>query len=99
MNAKIILLIVGLLVGGAVGWLTAPAPALNVDIGGVSVEVQGGEGEGGTVTATGEDGGGVQLQVGNPSPLNDRNARTGIFALIGALVGFAVGLVADRRRI
>ncbi len=99
MNAKIILLIVGLLVGGAVGWLTAPAPALNVDIGGVSVEVEGGNGEGGTVTATGPDGGGVAVQMGNPSPLNDRGTRTGLFALIGAVVGFAVGFVADRRRI
>lgn len=99
MNAKVILLIVGLLIGGAAGWLTAPAPALNVDIGGVNVEVQGGNGEGGTVTATGPEGGGIEVQVGSPSPLNDRNARTAIFALVGAVIGLAVGFVADRRRI
>ncbi len=97
MNAKTILLIVGLLIGGAAGWLTAPAPALNVDIGGVNVEVQGGDGEGGTVTATGPDGGGVEVQVGNPSPFNDRNTRTAIFALVGAVAGLAVGFVVDRR--
>jgi hypothetical protein len=97
MNAKTILLIVGLLIGGAAGWLTAPAPALNVDIGGVNVEVQGGDGEGGTVTATGQDGEGIEVQVGNPSPLNDRNARTAIFALVGAVIGLGVGFVVDRR--
>lgn len=97
MNSKIILLIVGLLIGGAAGWLTAPAPALNVDIGGLNVEVQGGNGEGGTVTATGPEGGGVEVEVGSPSPFNDRNTRTAIFALIGAVIGLGAGFVIDRR--
>jgi hypothetical protein len=40
----------------------------------------------------------VQLQIGEASPLDDRNTRTGIFALVGAIVGFAAGFVLDRRK-
>jgi len=98
MNAKVILLIVGLLIGGAVGWLTAPAPALNVDIGPVSVEVQEGTGEGGSVTATGEDGQ-IKVQVGQRSWLDDRAMRAIVFAIVGAIIGFGAGLVADRRKV
>jgi F0F1-type ATP synthase assembly protein I len=98
MNAKVILLIVGLLIGGAAGWLTAPAPALNVDIGPVSVEVQEGTGEGGSVTATGEDGQ-IKVQVGQRSWLDDRTARAAVFAIVGAIIGFGAGLVTDRRKV
>ena len=98
MNAKVILLIVGLLIGGAAGWLTAPAPALNVDIGPVSVEVQEGTGEGGSVTATGEDGQ-IKVQVGQRSWLDDRAMRAIVFAIVGAIIGFGAGLVTDRRKV
>jgi hypothetical protein len=98
MNAKVILLNVGVLIGGAAGWLTAPAPATQLQLGPLSVEVQEGSGDGGTVTATGEDGQ-IQVQVGNPSLLDDRNTRAGIFAIVGAIIGFGAGLIADRRRV
>ena len=97
MNLKTLLLIVGLIAGGVVGWMTAPTP-VDVQIGPVSVEVQGGQG-GGTLTATGGQGGGVQVQVGQAGPLDDSNSRTAIFALIGAVAGFAIGFVADRRKV
>ncbi len=97
MNTKVILILVGLLIGGAGGWLTAPQPT-QIQVGPVSVEVQGGNGEGGSVTAT--DGNGeVQLQVGNPSPFNDPMLRTVIFGLIGTLAGLAIGVVVDRRKV
>ena len=97
MNLKVVLLIVGLVAGGAVGWMTAPTP-VDVQIGPVSVEVQGGEG-GGTLTATGGQGGGVQVQVGQPGLLDDRTSRPAIFALIGAIAGFAIGFAVDRRQV
>ena len=97
MNAKVILLLVGLLIGGAAGWITAPQPT-QLQVGPLSVEVQGGNGDGGTVTAT-ENNGQVQVQVGNPSPFNDPMMRTGIFGVIGALVGLVIGVVMDRRKV
>jgi len=39
MNAKVLLLVVGLLVGGAAGWLTRPQAA-QINIGPVQIEVQ-----------------------------------------------------------
>ena len=96
MNTKVILLVVGLIVGGVAGWLTAPTTDV-IKVGPLSVEVQGGSGEGGTVTATGNDGQ-IQVQVGNPSPLDDRNTRALIFAIVGAIVGLGAGFVVDRQR-
>jgi len=96
MNLKVVLLVLGLLIGGVAGWLTAPTTDV-IRVGPVSVEVQSGSGEGGTVTATGNDGQ-IQVQVGNPSPLDDRNTRTLIFAVIGAIVGLGAGFVVDRQR-
>lgn len=96
MNLKVILLVVGLVVGGIAGWLTAPTTDV-IKLGPLSVEVQGGSGEGGTVTATGNDGQ-IQVQVGDPSPLNDRNMRTLIFAVVGGAIGFGAGFLTDRRK-
>ena len=98
MNTKVILMIVGLVVGGILGWMTAPQPDI-VKLGPLSLEVTGGNnsGAGGTMTATGNDGQ-IKVQVGNPSPLDNRNQRTLIFAVIGAIVGFGAGFVADRRK-
>ena len=39
--SKVILLVVGLIVGGAIGWFTAPQPAVDINVGGVSIEVEG----------------------------------------------------------
>jgi hypothetical protein len=98
MNLKVILLVAGLVVGGVTGWMTAPPPAAELQLGPLNVEVQEGSGEGGSITATGEDGQ-VQVQIGERSLLEDRNARTAIFAVIGAIVGFGAGFVFDRRKV
>jgi hypothetical protein len=98
MNLKTILLVVGLVAGGLTGWLTAPKP-VDMQIGPLSVQVQGGEsGSGGAnITATGNDGQ-IQVQVGKPSPLDDRNTRTLILALVGAVIGFGIGYFAERQK-
>lgn len=75
MNAKIVLLLVGLLVGGIAGWLTRPNAA-EIQLGPVSVEVKD---EGGSLT-------GAQAQ------------HVALFALLGAVAGFGIGFVFDRRR-
>jgi hypothetical protein len=98
MNLKLILLVAGLVVGGLAGWLTAPPPATELQVGPLNIEVQEGSGEGGSVTATGEDGQ-IQVQIGQRSLLDDRNTRTVIFAVIGAIVGFGAGYVVDRRKV
>jgi hypothetical protein len=98
MNLKIVLLVVGVVAGGIIGWMTAPPPAAELQLGPLSVEVQEGSGEGGSVTATGEDGQ-VQVQIGQRSLLDDRNTRTAIFAVIGAIVSFGAGYVVDRRKV
>ena len=94
MNLKTILLVAGLVIGAVIGWVTAPK-SVDINVGPLSVEVQG-DGNGGTMTATGQDGQ-LQVEVGNASPLNDRNTRTIIFALIGAVIGLGAGFVIDRR--
>ena len=97
MNSKTILLVIGLIIGGLIGWLTAPTTDI-IKVGPLSVEVTQGKGEGGSMTATGNDGK-VQVQVGNPSPLNDRNTRTLIFAIVGGIVGFGAGFVMNQRKV
>jgi hypothetical protein len=95
---KILLLIVGLVIGGAIGWYTAPAPAVDMKIGGVTVEVQKDQG-GAELTATGPKGGSVEIGSGNRSLLADRTTRTAIFAVGGGIVGLILGfLVGGRRR-
>lgn len=93
---KALFLIVGLVVGGAIGWFTAPAPAVDIKVGPVSVQVQG-DAQGGSVSATDTAGGGVQVAVGNPGFLADRNQRTGVFAVIGGILGLGMGFLAGRR--
>jgi hypothetical protein len=81
MNAKILLLVVGLLAGGLVGWLTRPQAA-EINILGMQIEVQ-------------------SDKAASP---RDQTMTTGqtqhvaVFAAIGALIGFGLGFVADRRR-
>ncbi|MEX0851686.1 MAG: hypothetical protein WD036_00155 [Bauldia sp.] len=95
-NSKAMLLVAGLVVGSLIGWLTAPTTDV-IKLGPLSVEVTQGNGEGGSMTATGDDGQ-IKLEVGDPSPLNDRNTRTLVFAIIGAIVGLGVGFAMDRRK-
>ena len=84
------------MVGGILGWATAPQPSV-VKVGPLSVEVTGNNSSGSTMTATGNDGQ-IKVQVGNPSALDDRNVRTLIFAVIGAIAGFGAGFVVERRK-
>ncbi|MCR4281421.1 MAG: hypothetical protein NUV72_00085 [Bauldia sp.] len=96
MNLKTILLVAGLVIGAIAGWITAPK-AVDIQVGPLTRQVQNGGGEGGNITATGNDGQ-IQVQVGNPSPLSDRNTRTAIFAVVGAIIGFGAGFFAERRK-
>ncbi len=98
MNTKTLLLIVGLVIGGAIGWFTAPH-ASSVQLGPLNVQVQngGGDSSGGSVTAT-NDNGQINVKVGDSSPLDDRNSRTLIFAIIGGGIGLGLGFTLDRRR-
>jgi hypothetical protein len=94
---KVILLIVGLVIGAAAGWWTAPK-AVDVDVGNLSVQVEGGHEGGAVVSAEERPGGGVDISIGRRSVFDDRNTRTAIFAVIGGVIGLVIGFVADRRR-
>lgn len=92
---KVLLLIVGLAIGAAAGWFTAPK-AVDIDVGGLSVEVEG-KGDGGAMISADRQNG-VEVSIGRRSVFDDRNTRTAIFAAIGGLIGLIIGFVADRRR-
>jgi hypothetical protein len=81
MNAKIILLVVGVLAGGLIGWLTRPQAA-EINILGMQIEVQGDK------AASPRD----------QTMTSGQTQHVAIFAAIGALIGFGLGFVADRRR-
>ena len=82
MNTKIVLLLAGLAVGGLAGYLTRPQ-ATEIKLGPLSVEVQD---KGSSTGARGGDLTTGQLQ------------HVGLYAAIGAIVGFGLGFVADRGR-
>jgi len=92
---KVLLLVIGLVIGGAAGWFTAPK-AVDIDVGGLSVEVEGSGKGGAMVSADRKDG--LEVSIGRGSVFDDRNTRTAIFAAIGGLIGLVIGFVADRRR-
>jgi hypothetical protein len=97
MNLRLILIVVGLIVGGVIGWTTAPETS-TLKVGPLSVEVQGGSsGNSAAITAT-ENNGEVNVKVGATSPLDDRNTRTLLFAVIGGIVGGAAGFFAGGRK-
>jgi hypothetical protein len=86
MNLRVLIVLVGLVVGAVLGWATAPQTS-TVDVGPLHIETQGGNsGNGGTATVT-TGNGGVNVEVKSNSPFDDRNMRTLIFAAIGAAVG------------
>lgn len=76
-NMKIVLLLLGLIVGAIVGYLTRPASA-ELRLGPVSIQVTGpGPAESGPLTS-------------------DQISHIALVALLGAVVGFGVGYVAER---
>ncbi len=98
MSSKVKLLVLGIVVGGAIGWFTAPRPAVDISVGGVNVQVAGSEG-GGSMKAT-DQGGSMQVAIGQPGGfLPDAGTRTAVFAVIGGIIGLGAGFLADRRRI
>lgn len=82
MNLKVILLVVGLVLGGLAGYFTRPEAA-ELKLGGLSVEVQSGR------QAPSRDGGSIT---------SGQWQHIGAFAAGGALLGLLVGFAADRRR-
>ena len=94
---KVLLLILGLVIGGGVGWFTAPKPAVDLKIGDVSVEVNR-DADGGSLTATGADGDGFTIGAGEESILDDHYTRTGVFAAGGGVIGLILGFLFGRRR-
>ncbi len=79
MNAKVVLLVVGLVVGGVAGWLTRP-DAAEIKLGPLQIDVQG------SGTASGS------------SMTSGQTEHVALFALAGAVVGFGIGFVLDRRQ-
>lgn len=95
--AKGALIVVGLIVGGAIGWFTAPKPAVDIQVGGVNIKVDG-SGGGGTMKASDRDGA-MQVEIGKPSGLLvDPASRALIFAAVGGIVGLGIGFVTDGRK-
>ena len=82
MNLRIGLLVVGLLVGGLVGYLTRPEAA-QINLGPVSIEVQSDR------TASPRSGGAMTSRQWQ---------HVGAFAIGGAVLGLLAGFVVDRRR-
>jgi hypothetical protein len=82
-NLKVILLLVGLVVGGLIGYVTRPE-ATELRVGNLSIEVQSNR------PASPQSGG--SLTTGQWQHL-------GMFAAGGAIIGLLIGFVADRRRI
>ena len=97
MNRSALLLVVGVIVGGAIGWFTAPKPAVDISVGGVKIQVQGDKG-GTSMTAKDTGGGAMQVQVGERSSLlSDPLWRTVLFAAIGGGLGLVLAGVMGRR--
>lgn len=77
MNTKITLLLVGLVVGGLIGYLTRPESA-EIRIGPMSVQITGpGPAQSGPLTS-------------------DQMQHITLLAVLGALVGIGLGVVAER---
>ena len=90
------LLVIGLIVGGAIGWFTAPRPAVDINVGGVSIQVDG-RGGGGSMKASDQDGK-MQVEIAKPGGfLPDPTTRAAVFAVIGGILGLGVGFLRDRR--
>ena len=97
MNLSVLLIVAGLIVGGVIGWLTAPQPS-SVDVGPLHIQSAGGDsGSGSTTTVTTGDNG-INVNVSSNSPLDNRGERTLIFAVIGGVVGAVAAYASNRTR-
>ncbi len=77
MNNKIVLLLLGLVVGGIIGYITRPESA-EVRIGPMSIQITGpGPAQSGPLTS-------------------DQMQHVVLIAILGAIVGFGIGIVAER---
>ncbi len=81
-NTRLALLILGVLVGGVVGYVTRPQAA-EIRLGGASFEIED------TSRSASDDGG--ALTTG-------QLRRVFVFAVAGGVVGLLAGVLADRRR-
>jgi hypothetical protein len=92
------LLVIGLIVGAAVGWFTAPRPAVDINVGGVNIQVEGDK-SGGSISATG-NGDSMEVSVGkrSPSVFAEPGWRALIFAVIGGVVGLLISTFTGRRK-
>jgi hypothetical protein len=95
LNRSALLLVVGVLIGGAIGWFTAPKPAVDINVGGVQIQVQGDKG-GSSMTAK-DNGGQVQVGDRSASLLVDPLWRTILFAAIGGGIGLVAAGVMGRK--
>jgi hypothetical protein len=95
--SRVSLLIIGLVLGAIVGYVTLPRPAVDINVGGVNIQVEGDK-SGGSVTASGE-GDGMKVAIGDrTSVLADPLWRTVIFAVIGGVLGLLISAIRGRKR-
>jgi hypothetical protein len=93
---RVTLLIVGLVLGAIVGYMTLPRPAVDINVGGVNIQVEGDK-SGGSVTASGE-GDGMKVAIGDrTSVFADPLWRTIIFAAIGGILGLVISALRGRK--
>ncbi len=77
MNTKVTLLLLGLVVGGIIGYLTRPESS-EIRIGPMNIQITGpGPAQGGPLTS-------------------DQMQHVVLIAVLGAIVGFGLGIVAER---
>ena len=81
-NAKVALLLLGLLVGGVAGYLTRPAAA-EIKLGGASIEFSDNSVSAGSSSESGLT--------------NGQTQHIALYAFIGGVLGLLAGFAADRR--
>ena len=82
MNNKILLLLVGLFIGGVVGWFTKPAD-VTFQVGPLNIEIASNEAAG---------------SVNGNGLTSEQVRHIGLIAAVGGLIGLGLGIVVDRQR-